>query len=123
MNHEKYNELKELTDKLNTEYNEKDMYEKIQIATEFSELFETVTSQANWKEVTDMTIKQDENSEAGDQYIVLLKKVSENGNETLDVQFLTAEDNYEPNVIIEEVVTQETTKLPITYDSIALFVI
>ena len=42
---------------------------------------------------------------------------------TYDVQFLTAHDNYEPNVVIEEVIVQETAKLPITYDSIALFVI
>lgn len=120
---DEYNKIKKLADQLNAEYNEKDMYEKVQIATELNKTFETVTNQAKWEQVKDMIIKQDENSEAGDQYIVLLKKVSENGNETLDVQFLTAEDNYEPNVIIEEVVTQETTKLPITYDSIALFVI
>ena len=120
---EEYNKLKKLTDQLNAEYNEKDMYEKIQIATEFSELFETVTSQANWKEVTDMTIKQDENSKAGDQYIVLLKKVSENGEETLDVQILTAEETETEEKETIQVETQETTKLPITYDSIALFVI
>ena len=103
-----------------------DMYAKVQIATEFNELFTTVTDSAKWEEVKDMTIKQDENSKAGEEYIVLLKKVEKvarTEKTTIDVQFLTAHDNYEPNIIIEEVITQETTKLPITYDSIALFVV
>ena len=123
---EQYNQLNALVEQLNDEYDEMDMYAKVQIATEFNELFTTVTDSAKWEEVKDMTIKQDEESEAGDQYIVLLKKVAKaDGKEvtTLDVQFLTADDNYIPNVVIEEVVTQETTKLPITYDSIALFVV
>ena len=58
-----------------------------------------------------------------ENYYELLKKVNEQGAETLDVQFLTAFDAYRPNIVKEQVVTQETTKLPITYDSIALFVI
>ena len=71
-------------------------------------------------------IQQPEESVEGDQYVVLLKKVSKiarSEETTYDVQFLTAHDNYEPNVVIEEVIVQETAKLPITYDSIALFVI
>lgn len=123
---EQYNKLNELVEQLNNEYDQKDMYGKVQTATEFNELFTTATDSVDWKEVKDMTIKQDEESKAGDKYIILLKKVAKvDGKEveTLDVQFLTADDNYIPNVEIEKVVTQETTKLPITYDSIALFVI
>ena len=122
---EEHNKLKTLAEQAQTEYNEMDMYEKIQFATELNEIFTIVTNNANWQEVEDMIIKQDEESKKGDEYIVLLKKVSKterNNVTTLDVQFLTAEENYKPNIIIEEVVTQETTKLPITYDSIALFV-
>ena len=123
---EKYNELMTLAEQAQAKYNEMDMYEKVQFATKFNEVFGTVTANAKWKEVEDMIIEQSEESEAGDKYIVLLKKVAKKeGKETtiLDVQFLTAEDNYEPNVVIEEIVTQETTKLPITYDSIVLFVV
>ena len=69
-----------------------------------------------------MTIKQPEESVAGDKYIVLLKKVDKKGTTTMDIQFLTAFDSYKPNIIKEEIIVQETTKLPITYDSIALFV-
>lgn len=72
-----------------------------------------------------MTIKQPEESVAGDKYIVLLKKVEKvarTEETTVDIQFLTAFDSYVPNVIKEEIIVQETSKLPITYDSIALFV-
>ena len=122
---EEYNKLKTLADQAQSEYNDMDMYEKVQFATEFSEVYTKVVENANWQEVEDMIIRQDEESVKGDQYIVLLKKVEKvarTETTTVDVQFLTADDNYKPNVVIEEVITQETTKLPITYDSIALFV-
>lgn len=125
-NSQEYNELMKLTEQAQTEYNDMDMYEKVQFATKLNKTFTAVTDSADWKTVQDMTIEQLEESVEGDKYIVLLKKVAKvDGNEeiTLDVQFLTAEENYKPNVVIEEIVTQETTKLPITYDSIVLFVI
>lgn len=123
---EQYNQLKRLAEQAQNEYNQMTMYEKIQFATKFNETFKTVTDNANWTEVEDMIIRQEEESEKGDEYIVLLKKVEKvarTETTTLDVQFLTADENYKPNVVIEEVVRQETTKLPITYDSIALFVV
>jgi len=123
---EKYNKLMKLAEKVNNEYDEMDMYEKIQFGKEFNELYSKVINEAKWEEVEDTRIHQPETSEEGDQYIVLLKKVSKvarSEETTYDVQFLTAHDNYEPNVVIEEVIVQETAKLPITYDSIALFVI
>ena len=51
----------------------------------------------------------------------ILKKVAKDG-ETTDAQFLTASYNYEPSTEKEKIITQETTKLPITYDGIALIV-
>ena len=116
----------ELAEKVNNEYEEMDMYEKVQFGTEFNELYSKVLSEAKWEEVEDTRIQQPEESVEGDQYIVLLKKVSKvarTEETTYDIQFLTAHDNYEPNIVIEEVIVQETAKLPITYDSIALFVI
>lgn len=125
-NKDEYNQLNTLINQLNNEYEGKNMYEKVQTAIEFNKTFETVTAEAKWEEVKDLTIKQSENSKAGEQYIVLLKKVAKvNGKEveTFDAQFLTADEAEKENVEIEKVVTKETTKLPITYDSIALFVV
>ncbi|MBQ2836141.1 MAG: hypothetical protein IJE68_04840 [Clostridia bacterium] len=120
---ELHNQLKILAEKVQNEYDKMDMYEKVQFIAQFNETFSKVTDTAEWLEVKDMMITQPETSTAGDEYIILLKKVYEQGAETLDVQFLTAFDAYRPNVVTEQIVTQETTKLPITYDSIALFVI
>lgn len=118
----KHYQLITLVEKIKEEYDEMDMYEKIQIGEQFNKLYSEVTSEAKWQKVENMIIKQPEESVAGDKYIVLLKKVDKKGTTTMDIQFLTAFDSYKPNVIKEEIIVQETTKLPITYDSIALFV-
>ena len=120
---EEYNQLMKLAEQIKEEYDEMNMYEKVKIGTEFNKLYSKITSEVKWQEVEDMMIEQPEESVAGDKYIVLLKKVDKQGVETIDVQFLTAFDSYVPNLVKEQIVTQETTKLPITYDSIALFVI
>ncbi len=115
--------LMELSEKINKEYDVMDMYEKVQINEEFYNLYSKLVNEAEWQDATNMEIKQPETSVAGDKYIVFLKKVDSNQETTVDAQFLTAYDDYQPNVVKEQKVTQETTKLPITYDSIALFVI
>ena len=104
-----------------------DMYQKVQENEQFYSLYSKLINEANWQEVENMEVKQPESTEqsngVGDKYIVFLKKVDSNQETTVDAQFLTAYDDYKPNVVKEQKVTQETTKLPITYDSIALFVI
>ena len=115
--------LMELAEKINAEYDELDMYEKVQLSEEFYTLYSKLIEQANWQEVKNQKVYQPEESVEGDKYVVLLKKVSNNGEETTDVQLLTAFENKANNYEKEQVVTQETTRLPITYDSILLFVI
>lgn len=111
--------LMELAERINAEYDELDMYQKIQLSEEFYTLYSKLIEQANWQEVEDKKVYQPEESIEGDQYVVLLKRVSDNGEETTDVQLLTADEAEAP----KKEVTQETTRLPITYDSILLFVI
>ena len=127
---EKYSKLQELANELNgEEYKEKDMYSKIQFAKEFYELYEelvkNVESANEWTEVEDLTIRQPIEAQKGDQYVVLLKKVTE--NETIDdVKFLVSYREDEEEKIpgrTETKVVQETAKLPITGDSVVLFVI
>lgn len=120
---EQYNELMTLVEQITDEYDKKDMYEKVQIGAQFNELYSKVISEAKWQEVEENRIEQPEESVSGDKYIVLLKKVDKKGEETVDIQFLTAFDSYKPNVVKEEIIVQETTRLPITYDSIALFIV
>lgn len=122
-----YMELIELAEKLNKEYDGMDMYQKVQENEQFYSLYSKLINEANWQEVENMEVKQPESTEqsngVGDKYIVFLKKVSKNGEITTDVQFLQEYYDYEPNVEKEKVITKETTKLPITYDSIALFIV
>lgn len=119
---EEYTKLMNLAEKINNEYDEMDMYNKVQLGTEFYNLYSKLVSEAEWQEVENMKVEQPEESVAGEKYIVFLKKVSKQ-DEIIDAQFLTAYDDYKPNVVKEQIITQETTRLPITYDSIALIVI
>ena len=114
--------LKEYAERLNTEYRELNIYNKIQFCTEFYDLYSKLTEQAKWQEVNNMIINQPEESKEGEEYILFIKKV-EGETETIDAQFLTASEDYKENVITEQIVTQETAKLPITFDSIVLFVL
>ena len=121
-----YAKLVELAEKLNKEYDGMDMYQKVQENEQFYSLYSKLINEANCQEVENMEVKQPESTEqsngVGDKYIVFLKKVAKDG-ETTDAQFLQEYYDYEPNAVKEQIKTQETTRLPITYDSIALIVI
>lgn len=119
---EKYNRLMELSETINQNYNDMDMYSRIQTANEFYNLYNELISNVQWQEVENMTIAQPEDSKNGEQYIVFLRKV-EGDTTTLDAQFLTCYEDYNPEFENQERQVSETTKLPITYDSIALIVI
>lgn len=123
---EKYTELSEIANKLDTDYNKMDMYTKIKTAKEFYNLYTELLTKQNWVEVKDMSIMQPEDAQKGDQYVVYLKKVDNEKNETIDVKIMTSYREDEEEKIpgrTETKVVQETAKLPITGDSIVLFVI
>lgn len=127
---EKYNQLWDMVTKMNTEYNTMTVNQKIQLSSEFSKLYTELIDNAKWTKVKDLTIEQPENTEEGTQYILFLKKVSKvDGKEqiTYDAQFLTSKklpyENYENTINEEKIITKRTSKLPITYDSIMLWVI
>ena len=114
-------ELMTLAEQLKNEYNQTSMYEKIQKAKEFYQKYQTLISKANWQSVENMQIKQPKTATENSKYIVFIKKVKDN-NETYDVQFLTSKEEQKPTYEREKKIVQETTKLPITGDSVALFV-
>ena len=121
-----YTELMELAEKINAEYNTMDMYTRIETAKQFYNLYHELEAQQNWVEVENMTIMQPNDAQKGEQYVVYLKKVDENGTETVDVKLMTSYREDEEEKIpgrTETRVVQETAKLPITGDSIILFII
>lgn len=136
---EKYSKLQELADELNGEkYLEKDMYSKIQFAKEFYNIYEELINDVDsaepetekgWTEVENMIIRQPIEAQKDDKYVVLMKKVAKNETETetiYDAKFLVSYREQEEEKIpgrTETIIVQETAKLPITGDSITLFVI
>ena len=124
---EDYAKLMELAEDINSKYEDMNIYEKIQENEKFYNIYSKTIDEANWQKVENMEVKQPESTEQsngmGDKYIVFLKKVAKDGSTTTDAQFLQEYYDYEPNAIKEKIETQETTKLPITYDSITLIVI
>lgn len=124
---EQYSKLQELANELNSGYEEKDMYSKIEYANEFYNLYNSLIESAKWQPVEkDLTIRQPIEAQKGEQYVVLLKKVAQDGTEIYDAKFMTSYREDEEEKIpgkLETKVVQETAKLPITGDSIILFVI
>ena len=123
---EKYSELMELAEKINSNYNTMDMYERIETAKQFYNLYNELKELQNWVEVENMTVMQPNDAQKGEQYVVYLKKLGEDGNETIDVKLMTSYREDEEEKIpgkTETRVVKETAKLPITGDSIILFVV
>ncbi len=120
-----YSRLVELADELNSEnYDQKDMYSKIQLTSEFYTLYNQLIERATWEAVVNNEIRQPSDAIDGDQYVVLIRKTAEDGTVTTDAKLMVSQITpYEEREDVEETRTvQETAKLPITGDSIILFV-
>ena len=105
-------------------YNAEDMYSKIQLTSEFYTLYNQLIEGATWTAVENMEIRQPNDAIEGDQYVVFIKKIAEDGTVTTDAKLMVSDlTPYEQREDVEETrVVQETAKLPITGDSIILFV-
>lgn len=129
---EEYNEFFELAESI---YNstETNVFENLVNTKTFYNMYKNLISNVTWNEVQNNKILQPEDSQNGEKYIVWLKcendeeiqvaNESENINEISDVKFLTSYRETDQEFIKEEIIIKETHKLPITYDSIVLFVI
>ena len=120
-----YSRLVELADELNSEnYDQKDMYSKIQLTSEFYTLYNQLIERATWEAVVNNEIRQPSDAIDGDQYVVLIRKTAEDGTVTTDAKLMVSQITpYEEREDVEETRTvQETARLPITGDSIVLFV-
>jgi len=120
----KYSELMGLVEKINKEYNEMDMYSRIEIAKQFYNLYTELAKEQKWAKVDNLTIMQPNDAQTGEQYVVYLKKVEKDGGETIDVKLMTSYREDEEEKLparTETKVVQETAKLPITGDSFILF--
>ena len=117
-----YETLMNLAEKIRNDYDSISMYTKIATTKEFYSLYERLLENAEWQAVENMTIRQPKEATEGSKYVVFIKKVEED-NVTLDVQFLTCQEVQTPKYEKEKIVTQETTKLPITGDNLILIIV
>ena len=94
-----------------------DKYTEIKANKEFFDLkakLEAELKLEDWKQIENDTIRQPEEAETGDQYILWLK-----GDNKNDVHFLTSLRKYDEEVIEKEV----KTILPYTYDNNTMLVV
>ena len=118
-----YSRLVELADELNSEnYAQKDMYSKIQLTSEFYNLYNQLIERATWEAVVNNEIRQPRDAIEGDQYVVFIRKIAEDGSVTTDAKLMLSELVERDDQSSETRTVQETAKLPITGDSIVLFV-
>ena len=106
---------KNLPEKLNT-------YDGVKKAKEFDALYTNLKSDledSKWVEAKDNMILQPETATDGENYVALVQKTD---GSVEDVQFLKSEVKSEEKFEKEKIVVQETTKLPITGESLALII-
>lgn len=120
-NNEQYNEFMKIAEQISNNKVENNMYAKLEVTRKFSNLYKELVPEItdkNWIKVENNEILQPEDSKQGEQYILWLKTENNDGTK-IDAQFLTCFEDYKPEVISEKIVT----KLPVTYDNPALFII
>ena len=116
--------LIELANEMNKQEN-KDMFAKLRLYSEFESAYNKLVnglSKKKWIKVDDFTIPQPQEAKTGEQYIVVIKE-NTSKEETIDIQIMTCKDEQTQEYETKDVVIKETSKLPITYDNIVLFVI
>ena len=114
-------EIMDIAKKINAEYQNMDMYNKIKLTQEFNEKYNLLINEAKWEEVVENTIRQPKDAEENSEYIVLIKKVKDD-QEITDIKFLTSIEDKNEAYENEKIAIQETSKLPITGDSMILIV-
>ena len=123
-NSKEYEDLVALAEKINNMETEINVTQ-IENSKKFYDLYEKLLSEVDnkaWVNVENMQIPQPKESKTGDKYAVWI--IQENGNNTTsDVQIMTCYNEENKEYIKEDKVIKTTSKLPITYDSIGLFVV
>ena len=107
----------------------KNIYEKLSLYNEFKVTYnklQPAIKDKKWTNVKNGIIEQPKdakgNEERKDQYLVWIKQENKD-NEIIDVQIMTCKNKEIPKYEDKKEIVKKTTKLPITGDNIALFVI
>lgn len=112
----------ELVNVMNKINSDMDIFESIKLSQEYTNLWNNIITNTEWKEVTNATIAQPVDAENGTQYVVLLKKEL-NGATTYDAQVLTSKKETSEDEVKEVVKTETRSELPVTFDNPILFIL
>lgn len=113
----KVEELINLANEMN-KLDEKNTYDKLSIYGQFKSLYEELKPSDGWNVAENNVIKQPQESKKGEQYLVWIKN-----EQTTDVQIMTCNDDYTPEYENKKIINKVITKLPITGESLALYII
>lgn len=102
-------DIAQITENLNS-------YENIKKLDEFYTLYNSLIP-TQWQEVTNNTIYQPEDSAEGEEYVIWLKGTDAEGEEIVDVQFMTCTREEEKEYVPEVIEQKTTVKLPVTFDT------
>ncbi len=120
-NEGEYAKLLELADKINNS-NSENTVTQLDNSKEFYDLYQKLIADIEWTKVENNEVLQPNDAKDGDKYIVFILEETADGAET-DVQFMTSTVKTDKQFVTEEQVIQTVANLPITYDSLVLFVV
>lgn len=121
---EEYAKLMGLADEIN-KLDSASTVTKLDKNKEFYDLYTKLLSEVkvdSWVKAENMQIPQPKESKTGDKYVVWVKQETATA-EVYDAQFMTCYQEEDKQFVKEEQVIVETSKLPVTYDSVILFVV
>lgn len=118
-------ELMTLAETIAAQTEETDIMEIIHTTRKFLDLYNGLRPEelsTEWQEVTESKIMQPDDAENGDKYVVFIQK--QNGNTTtLDAQFMTSVKEVWTDDQYEQDTREVVTKLPVTGESIVIFIV
>lgn len=113
--------LNELKNCENT-YSSMSMFSKLQTIRNIENNFSNLLNSANWKNVVDMTINQPNEADNGDQYVILIQKLSNGEVVKSDLKILNCYKTLEQQKASSTVPVAVASALPVTADSMVLYV-
>lgn len=119
-----YTRFVELAKEISSFAKNSNSYGNISKINEFYSLYNDLIPE-NWDKVVDNRIEQPEEARNGDEYVVWIRSINSNGENILDVQFMTSVREEREKTSIETVKEEvtKTTKLPVTFDSNMILII
>ena len=111
----KYAEFFALSEEIAKITEDTNSYENIMKLNDFYNLYNALIP-TEWEKVENNQIKEPEDTQTGEKYLIWLKATNASGEEITDVQFMTCEREENKEYIPEVIEKSTTVKLPVTFD-------